>query len=105
MKTQEKELAVFTAQENEDIVKLLDERRTIKALLEEAEARIKAIDSEIKEFMSASNAPSAIIGDHKVTVSQYVKESVSAEKVKGIISESLFETIVTRTLVTRLIVK
>lgn len=105
MKTQEKELAVFTAQENEDIVKLLDERRTIKALLEEAEARIKAIDSEIKKFMSDSNAPSAIIGDHKVTVSQYVKESVSAEKVKGIISESLFETIVTRTLVTRLIIK
>ena len=80
-------------------------RHEMKALIEEAEASIREIDDAVKAFMETLDEPSALIGDYKVTLSKFVKESVSAKELRELVPEEIFEKVVSRTLVTRLTVK
>lgn len=101
--TEKKQVKIVNDQK--ELAKMLAYRHEMKALIEEAEASVKEIDEAIKAFMTTLEEPSALIGDYKVTLSTFVKESVQAKALRELVSEEIFEQVVTRTLVTRLTVK
>jgi hypothetical protein len=98
-----KEIAIVNGRK--DLVELIATRAAIKALIEEAEADVRKMDEKIKAFMETIDEPSAIIGDYKVTVSKYVKESISPKTAREVLDNVTFEQIVSRALVTRLTIK
>lgn len=98
----EKQIITIT---DENIIKLIEERQSYRNLLDEVKNAIEEMDRRIILAVEESGFHSVVAGSHKVTLSKYTKESVSAKDVKSIISDEVFEHIVNRSTVTRLIVK
>lgn len=101
-KTKATEIPVIV---NEDLRKALDDKIMYKRMIEEIEAIVKGLDEQIKTAIEESGETTIICGDHKASLSTYVRESVSAKDVKKYVSEEVYEEIVSRTMTTRLTVK
>jgi hypothetical protein len=74
-------------------------------MIEEAEAILKGLDQQIKDYIEETGEVTFICGEHKVSYSKYTRESISAKDVKKYISDEVFNQIVSRTVSTRLTVK
>jgi hypothetical protein len=98
----EKQIITIT---DENIIKLIEERQSYRNLLDEIRTTLEEMDKRIIIAVEESGSHSIVAGTHKVTLSKYTKESVSAKDVKSIVSDEVFEHIVNRNTVTRLIVK
>ena len=88
-----------------ELLRIIEERQSYKHMIEEAEALVKEFDAKIKEAIEASGSNTILCGEHKVSLSKYTRETVSAKDVKKFVSDELFEQLVTRTIATRLTVK
>lgn len=87
---------------NEQLLAMIEERQSYKHLIDEAEAIVKKLDTEIKKIVEDSGSHSVIVGTRKVSLSKYTRESVSVEAVRELLSQKAFEQVVTRKLITRL---
>lgn len=95
------EIKTVTDEKLHDAIRQKLEYKRIK---EEAEAIIKQLDAEIKAAVEDSGENQIICGEYKVTLSKYVRETVSASKVKKFVSDEVFEQVVSRTMTTKLTV-
>lgn len=90
---------------DEKLLKAIEEYQSYKNLIDEAKEQVEALKAIITEAIEASGTNKVIVGEHKLTLSKFTSEKVSASEVKKLISSELFETIVSRSITTRLIVK
>ena len=90
---------------NPELLTVIEERQKYKQIIEEAEAIVKEFDAKIKKAIENSGSNIVFCGEHKVSLSKFTKETVSAKEVKKFVSDELFEQLVTRTITTRLTVK
>lgn len=90
---------------DEMILRAVRQRQEWKMLIEQAEAELARQEEIIKQFMADSGHTAIAVGDHKVTVSTFVRETVSKDAVKEAVSAELFEKLVKRTPTTRLTIK
>ena len=90
---------------DEDLLTLIEQRQEWKALLEEGEQIIKAIEARIRTAVEESGASALVVGEHKVSLTKYTRETVSKDAVKKAVSPEVYESLVTRTTATRLTIK
>ena len=88
-----------------DLLNAIEERQKYKQIIEEAEAIVKEFDAKIREAIENSGSNVVFCGEHKVSLSKFTRETVSAKDVRKFVSDELFEQLVTRTIATRLTVK
>lgn len=104
MKTAEKVSEIVTVK-NSELLRIIEDRQSYKNMVDELQSIIKQMDSAILQAVEDSGSNTILVGEHKVTVSKYTRESVSAKDVKKFVSEEVFEQLVSRTMSTRLTVK
>ena len=90
---------------DEKLLCIIEDRQSYKNLIDEAEKLIKEFDKAITEAVEKSGSNTIMVGCHKVTMSKYTRETVSAKDVKKLVSDEVFEQLVNRKLSTRLTVK
>lgn len=90
---------------DEKLLRIIEDRQSYKNLIDEAEKLIKEFDKAITEAVEKSGSNTIMVGCHKVTMSKYTRETVSAKDVKKLVSDEVFEQLVNRKLSTRLTVK
>jgi len=66
---------------------------------------VKELGAKITDAVEKSGTNTINVGCHKVSLSKYTRESVSAKDVKALVSAEVFEKLVSRTMTTRLTVK
>jgi hypothetical protein len=88
-----------------ELLKVVEEYQSYKNLIDEATAIVKELGAKITEAVENSGTNTINVGCHKVSLSKYTRESVSAKDVKALVSTEVFEKLVCRTLTTRLTVK
>ena len=104
MKNVETKTNVITTTD-ENLLKMVEEYQSYKNLIDEATRIVKELGSRITMEVEESGSNTLNVGCHKITLSKYTKESVSAKDVKALVSTEVFEKLVTRTMITRLTVK
>ena len=104
MKNVETKTNVITTTD-ENLLKMVEEYQSYKNLIDEATRIVKELGSRITMEVEDSGSNTLNVGCHKITLSKYTKESVSAKDVKALVSTEVFEKLVTRTMITRLTVK
>lgn len=100
--TKTKEIITITSDE---LLSIIEERQSYKNMIDEIKKILEELDAKIKKAIEDSGSSTIIVGEHKASLSKFVRESVSAEDVKKYVSDEVFESIVKRNLVTRLTVK
>lgn len=104
MKNTETKTNVITTIDG-NLLKMVEEYQSYKNLIDEATCIVKELGSRIMAEVEESGTNTLNVGCHKITLSKYTKESVSAKDVKALVSTEVFEKLVTRTTITRLTVK
>lgn len=88
-----------------ELLKAVEEYQSYKNLIDEATKAVKELGAKITEAVENSGSNVINVGCHKVSLSKYTRESVSAKDVKSILSAEVFEQLVSRTMTTRLTLK
>lgn len=100
-----KNVKEITVIQDEELRKIIKERLEYKRIKEEAEQIIKSLDEKIKAALESAGDTTIICGEHKVSLSKFIRETVSAKEVKKFVSDEVFEQVVSRTETERLTIK